>query len=370
MARKFGKKKAVIVDLLSYNIGLAGLSGIGKTTLIKNVCETLVGDEGYLMLDIGKESGHDCIDGIVSETIEDWDKLDKVLDDIIENRTTDYKDLKVVVFDTLDELFVLGEEEIIKVWNRRNPDKQTESINGVAGGFGRGLDSCINMVLKRIWSLKEVGISFIIILHTKVKDIEDPVTGQVYQVITSSMSQKYFNAIKTKLDILGVAYIDRDIITEKLGRKDIKDKEVTRKIVSSETRKIAFRSDNYNLDSKCRFPDIISEINFDTNQFISAITNAIKTEQAKSGKTFEQIKAEQEKEELEKLKKIAEIEQTKKDIKKLESIISKITDFIKENKSDINLIKPIVSMTKELGYENPTKISNIKDAEKIVELIS
>jgi GTPase SAR1 family protein len=120
MARKFGKKKAVIVDLLSYNIGLAGLSGIGKTTLIKNVCETLVGDEGYLMLDIGKESGHDCIDGIVSETIEDWDKLDKVLDDIIENRTTDYKDLKVVVFDTLDELFVLGEEEIIKVWNRRN----------------------------------------------------------------------------------------------------------------------------------------------------------------------------------------------------------------------------------------------------------
>ena len=79
---------------------------------------------------------------------------------------------------------------------------------------------------------------------------------------------------------------------------------------------------------------------------------------------------EAEKEELEKLKKIAEIEQTKKDIKKLESIISKITDFIKENKSDINLIKPIVSMTKELGYENPTKISNIKDAEKIVELIS
>ena len=47
MARKFGKKKEVKIDPLAYNIGLAGLSGIGKTTLIKNVCEELVGEDGY-----------------------------------------------------------------------------------------------------------------------------------------------------------------------------------------------------------------------------------------------------------------------------------------------------------------------------------
>ena len=47
MARRFGKKKEVKIDPLAYNIGLAGLSGIGKTTLIKKAGEELVGEEGY-----------------------------------------------------------------------------------------------------------------------------------------------------------------------------------------------------------------------------------------------------------------------------------------------------------------------------------
>ena len=220
------------------------------------------------MLDIGKESGHDCINGIVSETIPDWDALEEVIDDIIENRTTDYKDLKIVVFDTLDELFVIGEEEAIRLYNKTVPaDKKASTINSVNGGFGKGLDACIELVLDKIWELKEVGISFAVIVHTKAKDIEDPLTGQTYQVITANMSQRYFNAVKTKLDVLGVAYIDRDIIKEKIeGRKDIKGKDITRNIVAGEARKIAFRSDDYNLDSKCRFPQIVSEIPLDKNE--------------------------------------------------------------------------------------------------------
>ena len=39
MARKFGKKNIVKVDPLSYNIGLFGLSGIGKTTIIFEMLE-------------------------------------------------------------------------------------------------------------------------------------------------------------------------------------------------------------------------------------------------------------------------------------------------------------------------------------------
>lgn len=370
MARKYGKKKEISINPLSYNIGLAGLSGIGKSTLIKNVCEQLVGDEGYLMLDIGKESGHDCISGIMSETIPDLDKLDEILDDIIDNRTTDYKDLKVVVFDTLDELFNIAEEETVAAWNREHLDKRADSINGVNGGFGKGLDACIENVLNRIWSLKEVGISFIVIVHTKSKDVEDPITGQTYQVITANMPQRYFNAIKTKLDILGVAYIDRNIITEKLGRKDIKGKEITRNIVSGEARKIAFRSDDYNLDSKCRFPNIVSEIDLDAGQFIEAITDAIKAEQSKSGKTLEETKCEQESIEADKLKMIAEAENAKRESKKLDNIISVITQFIKENKSDMDKIKPIIALTKKLGYENPTKISSIEDAKEVLALIS
>lgn len=55
MARKFGQKREICIDPLAYNIGLIGESGIGKSTVIKEVCEKLAGDEGYIALDIGKE---------------------------------------------------------------------------------------------------------------------------------------------------------------------------------------------------------------------------------------------------------------------------------------------------------------------------
>ena len=72
MARKFGQKREICIDPLAYNIGLIGESGIGKSTVIKEVCEKLAGDEGYIALDIGKEDGHDAINGIVSAKIPDW----------------------------------------------------------------------------------------------------------------------------------------------------------------------------------------------------------------------------------------------------------------------------------------------------------
>ena len=129
-------------------------------------------------------------------------------------------------------------------------------------------------------------------------------------------------------------------MTEKLGRKDIKGKEITRNIVSKEARKIAFRSDNYNLDSKCRFPEIVSEIDLDPHQFIQAITDAIKAEQAKSGKTFEQSEKEQ------------------------------IKDFIKDNKGNMEAIKPLLEFSKEHGYTNPTLIDDLAIAEQALKIVA
>lgn len=371
MARKFGKKKEVNINPLSYNIGLAGLSGVGKSTLIKNVCEKLVGEDGYLMLDIGRESGHDCINGIISETVRDWDELTEVIDDIVENRTTDYKDLKVVVFDTLDEAFVLSDNEAIRQHNLKHPDKRVDTINSVAGGFGKGLDASIDLMLEQLFALKNVGISFIVILHTKTKDIEDAITGQTYQTITANMPQRYFNAIKSKLDVLGVAYIDREIIKEKLNRSDpVTKKELTRNKVVTESRKIAFRSDEYNLDSKCRFPEIVSDIPLDADEFIKAIEDAIKVEQGKSGKTFEQSQKEQEEDEVARLKEIAKKEKENKKEKELQNKVEKIKEYIIANKGDLSLIKPLTEKAKELGYKTPLEVDNVKDANEILKLIS
>ena len=61
--RKYGKRSKVTVDPSRYIIGLLGESGVGKTTTLSKVCETLFGENGYIMLDMGKEDGMACLDG-------------------------------------------------------------------------------------------------------------------------------------------------------------------------------------------------------------------------------------------------------------------------------------------------------------------
>lgn len=294
MARKFGEKREICIDPLAYNIGLIGESGIGKSTVIKEVCETLVGDEGYIALDIGKEDGHDAINGIVSAKIPDWATFKEFCDDVIENKLTDYKELRVVILDTFDQLLEITEPEVIRLHNRANPDKpKITSIKAAFGGFMAGEDKAIQLVLDKLWELKGVGVSFIAIGHTKKKDVEDPITGESYSILTTNMSQRYFNALKTKLHFLGVAYIDREIVKQKTGKKNVvtKEEEIKGRVLS-ESRRISFRDDNYSVDSKSRFADIVDEIPLDADAFIKALKDAILAEHSKGGKSVEQSEKE------------------------------------------------------------------------------
>lgn len=377
---KFGRPNHVKIDPLAYNICLLGESKVGKTTLIREVCEQLVGNEGYMFLECGQERGADAIEGITYVNCPEWQMdydeatnsagFEDVCDDIIDNKTTEYADLKVVIIDTYDQLIDMAEDEAIRLWNKDPDNKRASSINAAWGGFGKGDKKAIELMFDKIAELRNVGVSTIIIGHIKTKNVTDPVTGETYQTLTSDQQQNYFNALKKNLHFLGLAYIDRQIIKEKTGKKNIvTGKEETVNKVKGEARKIKFRDDNFCVDSGSRFAEIVEEIDLDAGQFIKAITDAIKAEQAKSGKSFEESKAEQEKAEAENLKQIAKNEENKRNTKALENIISEITDFIKENKTNLDVLKPILAVVKEMGYDNPTKIDNLDDAKKILEMI-
>lgn len=331
MSRKYGKKMEIKLNPLEYNIGLIGESGIGKSTIVKQMCEKLVGENGYLALDIGKEDGHRSIANIISEPVPDWEAFDDITNDIIENKTTDYKDLKVLVIDTYDQLFEIAEKETIRLHNKKNSDKpKIDTINSAFGGFGKGLDKTIELVLDKLWELKEVGVSFIIIGHVKKKDVEDVATGQMYSIMTSDMSQKYFNAIKTKLHFLGMASVDREIVQENTGKKNLKTgEEIMKGKVKSEARKITFRDDTFSIDSKSRFADIVDSITFDVDEFINAMKDAILAEQAKTGISLAETKKRDAKADKEK-EKAAE-----------EYIKNKVTNAIDEDRNSelIDIIK-------------------------------
>lgn len=368
---KFGKKNEVKLDPLAYNICLLGEPKIGKTTTIKEVCEKLAGEDGYIFLEMNGEAGADAIQGIVYEDCDTWDDVDEIVEDIIDNKTTDYKDLKVIVIDTYDGWIKLAEAEAIRKWNVDHPDKRADSIDAAWNGFQKGQAKAFEYMFDIIVRLRKVGVAVIIIGHVKNRELTDIATGTTYQTLTSDVEKVYFNLLKKKMHFLGLAYYDRTIITEKTGKKNVvTKKDITINRISDQSRKIKFRDDNMALDSGSRFADIIEEIPMTSDEFITAIINAIEAEQSKSGKTLEQTKSEQEAAEAERLKEIAKAEKSKKESKKLDDVVSQITDYIKANKSDMDKIKPIIAMTKELGYENPTMITDIDDAKKVLALIS
>lgn len=332
---KYGHHKQIDLNPLHYNIGLLGESGIGKQTIAKEICERLVGRNGYIALDVGREDGHNAINDINSEPVPDWQKFEDVVDDIVENKSTDYPELQVIVVDTYDELCLLAEKEVCRL-SRIKTGKPCDSINAAYGGYGRGQDKVVEMIQDKLWELKKVGVSFIIIAHVKRSNVDDLTSEDQYTILTASTSQKYFNGIKTKLDFLGLAYIDRQIVTEKTGQKGFDGKEKTRGRIASEARMINFRDDSYSLDSKCRFSGIVDSIPFDPDEFIKAMKDAIMLEAGKSGKT----KVEMEKDQIEREKQAAEQ-------------AAKYEEAIRQEKEEKNNIEHYYDVIKE-SFSNAT----------------
>ena len=291
-----GRKNVIKIDPLNYNIGLIGEGGIGKTTIIKEMCEKLAGEDGYLFAECGKEDGADAINGINYVNCPEWNgEYDEVtnsvgfqdlINDIVENKDAEYPNLKVLVVDTFDQLRSIVEPEVIRLHNKANPDRRITSIKAAFGGYMAGEDMADDIILDRLWELKKVGVHFIVIGHVKQREITDASTGDSYTQLTTDMSMRSFNKIKTKLHFLGVASIDREIVKEKKNKKDAN-------VIKSETRKITFRDDNYAMDSKSRFADIIDEIPFTSDDLIKALTDAIEREAQKGSKSVAELKKEQ-----------------------------------------------------------------------------
>ena len=356
---KFGKKNKVSLNPLDANICLLGLPKIGKTTIMKEIAEKLVGEDGYLFLEMYRENGAKYIEDIVYEDVPDWDAFVEIIDDIVDNRTTDYSNLKVIIIDTLDNALQLAEQESIRLWNKENPQKRTTAINAAWGGFMKGQDKAMELFQEQLFRLREVGVAFSVIGHVKQSTITDPITNENYQQITSDVSNRYFNQLKKNIDLVGIAYIDRELVKNKVNGKEVST-------VKSETRKIKFRDDNYTVDSGSRMSQIVSEIDFDADEFIKAVTDALEAEVNKGGKSVSDRKKENEKEEKANMKRIAEAEIKAKSEKKLEDIKAEIVEFFMNNKTKTDVVKPVLELCRESGFDNPNEITDIDVAKKVL----
>ncbi len=375
LSRKFGKKNVIKIDPLAYNIGIIGESGIGKTTLAKEVCEKLVGDDGYIIANVGKEDGIDAIAGAIYEDIPEWDVFEEFCDDIIENKTTDYKNLKVVIWDTIDELINIAEPEAIRLYNNdqvgKKNAKYAKTIKQAWGGYGNGEKYTIDLIMDKMWELKRIGVAMFLIGHTKKRTMSDPVSEIEYDILTTNMQLNYFNALKTKLHILGVASINRQIVTEKTNKKDFDGKEKTKGSIANESRRITFRDDNFSVDSKSRFSEIADTIPLNSDEFIRVVNEAIKIEHEKQSgnKSIEDTQKEQAEKKEEEIKENVNKKKIESDKKKIEAIILKLTEYIKANKTNPEVLRPLIEKSKEFGYVNPAQTTDLKQAEELLSII-
>ena len=368
MERKYGKKNHVKVDPFNYSLMMLGEPKIGKTTLLYEVAEKLVGEDGYIFAELFREHGADAIEGIVAENIPTWDNWVEFVDDIVENKTEDYPNLRVVFIDTYDQYISLAISRAIELWNRKNPNKRAETLNQ-AWGFDSG-KKVTDLMFEQVDRLESVGVKVWWIGHVKTKEVNDIYNDETYQVLTSDQQQNYFNALKKNIHFLCLAYFDREMQKKKTGKKNIVTKEEKIKTtIKDETRKIKFRDDSFVVDSGSRFSNIKETINLDVDEFIEAITDAIKREINKNGVTVEERKKENDKEEAENLKRIAEAEANAKIEKQLDELKSKIVEYITENKTNMAVVKPILEKCNEYGYKNPMQITDLEAMKTIAAMI-
>ena len=112
----------------------------------------------------------DAINNIITEDVPDYEKLTEIVDDIVENKTEEYPDLKVVIMDSLDELIRITEAEIVR--KERIKDNNIDSILKVKGGFGKGQDYCMDVILDKIFELKSVGVQTFLIAHGRCRNTD------------------------------------------------------------------------------------------------------------------------------------------------------------------------------------------------------
>jgi len=223
------------------------------------------------------------------------------------------------------------------------------------------------LMFEQVDRLESVGVKVWWVGHVKSKEVKNIYNDETYQILTSDQQQNYFNALKKNLHFLCLAYFDRELQKEKTGKKNIvTKKEEVKTTIKDETRKVKFRDDAFVVDSGSRFKDIVPEINLDADEFIEAITNAIRSEIENKGKSVEERKAEDAEREAAKLKRIAEAEEYNRVKKELDEVVSQIINFFTENKTNIDKIKPVLSAIRDFGYSNPNEITDVEHAKTIL----
>lgn len=233
-------------DIAKLSIYLRSTKKFGKTTLFRDVILEKYGEPSYgLLVGCGDEVGYKLLDNLNYVQVTSWSDVKELVEWLVSAKGTEHN-IKMVAFDTGDELVNLADRAVIALHNKENPTKKVRSIKAALGGFTAGEKYSANQLIKPMISLlQREGFGVWVIAHTKLKTIKDKggLEEDGYQQLTSNLSADYEAAFGDCMDVCLTGVIDRAL-------EDKGDK----KVATDSIRKLYFRGTPM-IDAGGRFAD-------------------------------------------------------------------------------------------------------------------
>lgn len=333
----------VVTDIQSLTIYLRSVKKWGKSTLARDIILEKYGDPSYgVLIGLGAEVGYSILDNLNCTQCETWKDLKDFKRWLINEKGKEHN-IKIAVFDVVDELIPMAEAEVIRMSNAEG--KPATTFNGAFGGFGEPRKRLQKLIKDYFVDLRKAGFGIIAISHTKVKTIKekgDETEG--YNILTSNLSNDNEALFGDIFDCVLTGTIEKTIDSKK---------------VTGEERRLYFRGNGY-VDAGCRFNnDAVPEyIVFDKPNMAKDFIQVLE-EGLRKSKTNPVSKEEFKKEQV---KEVKELENKQLELpQEPELKISKgeVIDKLKVNmgKIDMKELQAIMSAHGVLTFANPESLS-------------
>lgn len=274
--RKFGKINKMSEKFEDYSYIINGVGGIGKTTLVYQIGKLITGsDEGTFIITCGGENKPKHIPNAFGDVAPDFKTFVAIVKELCTNKEA-YPHTKFVAIDSLDEYARIAESYTIAEWNAScEINDRAKSISQAYKGYQKGESRACDLMVQQVVKLQEAGYSILEIGHTKTKAKSDVITQVQFEQLTCNLDNKYYNALKDKVNLVAMCYFEHVIenIEEKKDAFTKKMKKVGELV--DRKRVMVFADDDNAIDTKSHFEYIEHKIDLNAEDFVKAVEEAI-----------------------------------------------------------------------------------------------
>ena len=274
--RKVGKTYQMSKKFEDYSYIINGVGGIGKTTLVHQIGKLVTGsNEGTFIITCGGENKPKHIPGAFGDVAPDFKTFVAIVKELCTNKEA-YPDTKFVAIDSLDEYARICEDYVVAEWNNTcDINERAKSIKQAYKGYQAGENRATNLMIQQVMKLQEAGYSLLEIGHTRTKTKEDTITKVQFEQLTCNLDNKYYNALKDKVNLVAMCYFENTI--ENIEEKKNAFTKKTDKVGELVDRKrvMVFADDDNAIDCKSHFEYITAKIDFNAENFVNAVEEAI-----------------------------------------------------------------------------------------------